>query len=191
MSCNNCNGIELAQGPQGPKGDTGLTGSQGSAGSDGVDGATGPQGIQGPSGSAGADGLDGINGVDGDDGILFHSLNIPGNGTRFFEATAISVTNSLSFIYPGYTTHKIPTRIKLVCFAANVGTQARITITDVTNGLDWIPATVFVPGSTLPVIIDVGVPTNISSGESLITITLEGITVAQKFTAISLFINYA
>lgn len=190
MSCANCNGIELPQGPPGPQGPIGPTGPSGADGADGATGSTGATGPQGPTGAAGADGVDGIDGVDGDDGILFHSLNIPGNGTRFFEATATSVANALTFIYPGSTTHKTPTRIKLVCFAANVGTQANVTITDVTNSLDWIPVTTITPGSTSPVIVDLGVPSNISTGESLIRITLEGITAAQKFTAISLFINY-
>jgi hypothetical protein len=190
MSCSNCNGIELPIGPVGPQGPIGATGPAGADGADGATGDTGPQGPAGPTGAAGSNGTNGTNGADGDDGILFHSLNIPGNSTRFFEATATSVANALTFIYPGSTSHKIPTNMKLVCFGQDAGTQGRITITDTTNSLDWIPTTTFTPGSTTPVIVDLGTPTNISTGESLIQITLEGVTAAKKFTAITLFINY-
>lgn len=160
---------------KGPTGNTGATGSTGATG------ATGP---------SGANGTNGTNGVDGDDGVLFQEIPLCGVGTRFFEATAVSVSNALTFIYPGSSTHRTPNRIKLVAFGSNVGTQGRVTITDDTNSLNWIGATLFTPG-TSSAIIDLGVPSNISTGEALIRVTLEGVTAAQKITVSSILIEYA
>ncbi len=153
-------------------------------------GATGSTGATGATGSTGASGTNGTNGTNGDDGVLFQEIPLCGVGTRFFEATATSVSNALTFIYPGSTSHRTPNRIKLVAFGSNAGTQGRATITDDTNSLDWIATTLFTPG-TSSAIIDLGVPANISTGEALIRVTLEGVTAAQKITVISILIEYA
>lgn len=188
--CNDSNGITLPIGPTGSAGPQGPQGPQGDQGIQGPQGDIGPEGPQGDPGADGADGADGNDGADGADGAAYHIIPVGGIATRFFEATATSYGNVLTFIYPGSATHAAPTRIKLVAFGQAAGTQGSITITDDTNSLDWIASTVFTPGTTVS-IVDLGVPSNIDTGESLIRVAIEGITALEKITVISLLINYA
>ena len=155
-------------GPQGPKGNTGDQGIQG---------------IQGPAGPTGPQG------DPGEGGILYQSLTIPGTDTRFFEATTMSVANALTFLYPGSNFQRTPSNIKIIAKTASAGAQAAISVTDLTNGLDWVSSTVFTPGTT-EAIINLGTPTNIDTDPSIIMVSISTITPGVKLTVYSMMIDF-
>jgi hypothetical protein len=196
MSCSNCHGLELPIGPKGDKGDTGDTGPQGPVGPQGPQGDVGPEGPAGIPGVDGTNGTNGTNGTDGEDGILYQIISIPGlaspGGTvsRFCSVTgAVSVANIFSFVYPGSLTHRTPSRIKVVAYGSDGANQARITISDDTNFADWISSVLITPGTGVA-IVDLGVPSNISTTEALIRIQVDGVTPGETITIISFIIDF-
>lgn len=146
------------------------------------DGATGPTGATGPIGPPGPTGASG--------GLLDQNFYIPGTTTRFFETTGISYGNVLTFLYRGSSNTKTPVNIKIVAKDTTAAGSGEITITDITNGLDWISPFFFTPGTT-EAIIDLGTPTNIPTGPAIIRVGISGVLGGHTITVYSMTITYA
>jgi hypothetical protein len=122
--------------------------------------------------------------------ISFQTMTFNGTDTPFFRKVGVGGRLALSFIYPGSLVSAIPRYIKIIAYCSDIVGKGRITITDDTTGLEWISSTLFTPGSTMAVIVNIGVPSNISTTESLISVILEGDTALNTLDVESLFISY-
>lgn len=153
-------------------------------------GLIGPQGATGATGATGPQGIQGIQGPAGSDGMVYETMLLHGTTTRFFETSTSIPLTAAYFIYPGSTNTLTPVRIKILADDTSLTGQGKIRITDSTTGLNWISTTTFTPGLTAS-IIDLGVPSNISTTETKILVEIFIVGVGHTIRVYSMSIQYA